>query len=272
MSSKLYPDTENIHWQGDGPAIVLIHGWGMNSAVWQQLTEALVAAGLCVGVVDLPGFGGTPRREPSDNIDDWVSCLWQQIPANCHLLGWSLGGLVATKMALTEPQRSLSLCTIASSPCFEQQTGWPGIKPNVLANFASQLQTDIDATIRGFFALQGMGSSSARADVRNLQRAVMAKPQADSVALAGALAMLKQVDLRAEIAAIQLPWLRIYGRNDALVPKAVVAPVTALAPSSQLLLIDGAGHAPFISCYKIVCKSLIEFYTSRDFGDTLSIS
>ncbi|MCV5870744.1 pimeloyl-[acyl-carrier protein] methyl ester esterase, partial [Escherichia coli] len=50
MSTKL-------HWQsfGQGPDLVLLHGWGMNGAVWQQTVESLQPY-FRVHVVDLPGY------------------------------------------------------------------------------------------------------------------------------------------------------------------------------------------------------------------------
>ncbi|WP_298440643.1 pimeloyl-ACP methyl ester esterase BioH [uncultured Ferrimonas sp.] len=263
MSHNLTASAVEIHWHGQGPALLLLHGWGMNGAVWQQLVPSLQAQGLMVGVAQLPGFGGTAPLASSDDIELLAAAIWAQLPPDCHLLGWSLGGLVAQQMALLRPERTLSLCTLASSPCFEQRPDWPGIAPAVLAGFATQLQQDSSKTINGFFALQGMGSVSGRADVRQLKQAVMALPAAHPTALAGGLTMLAQVDLRAQLATLQLPWLRIYGHNDALVPRASVALVDQLAPQSQSVLIPQAGHAPFISHFELTCAQLVKFYLAR---------
>ncbi|QIZ78401.1 pimeloyl-ACP methyl ester esterase BioH [Ferrimonas lipolytica] len=257
MSSTLPSATENIHWCGNGPAIVLLHGWGMNGAVFGHMVPQLVAAGFSVGVAQLPGFGGTSALEPSGDIEAIAVHLWQQIPPQCHLLGWSLGGLVAMKMATQQPQRALSLCTIASSPCFQAQASWPGIEPQVLQRFSEQLLLNVEKTISGFFSLQGMGSSSAREDIRQLKQAVMQLPAAQPSALAGGLTMLAQVDLRQSLP--QLPWLRIYGNNDALVPRASIGLVAELAPASRQIIVDKAGHAPFISHLDSVCSEIVRF-------------
>ena len=57
-------------------------------------------------------------------------------------LGWSLGGLVASQIALRHPERVQALITVASSPCFSAREAWPGIKPEVLAGFQHQLSED----------------------------------------------------------------------------------------------------------------------------------
>ena len=60
MSTKL-------HWQsfGQGPDLVLLHGWGMNGAVWQQTVESLQPY-FRVHVVDLPGYGHSAESHAED--------------------------------------------------------------------------------------------------------------------------------------------------------------------------------------------------------------
>ena len=84
------------------------------------------------------------------------------LPEKCHLLGWSLGGLVASQLALTMPERLHSLITVASSPCFMARDEWPGIAPKVLAGFNQMLAGDFMQTIERFLAIQAMGSEHAR--------------------------------------------------------------------------------------------------------------
>src|SRR5690606_40123305 len=54
------------------------------------------------------------------------------LPQRCHLIGWSLGGLVATELALRHPHRFYSVTSVASSPYFPATADWPGIDPHVL--------------------------------------------------------------------------------------------------------------------------------------------
>jgi pimeloyl-[acyl-carrier protein] methyl ester esterase len=106
---KLY-----INTLGNGQDIVLLHGWGVNSAVFEPLKQAL--SEYRVHYVDLPGFGNSDPIE--GDIHDWVAALATQLPDNAIWLGWSLGGLVATQVALTFPTKIKALITVASSPCF----------------------------------------------------------------------------------------------------------------------------------------------------------
>ncbi|MNJ79619.1 Pimeloyl-[acyl-carrier protein] methyl ester esterase [compost metagenome] len=55
------------------------------------------------------------------------------------------------------------------------------------------------------------------------------------------------MDLRDELVGLDLPWLRIYGRLDSLVPKAAIPLLDERYPASRSLVLEKASHAPFIS-------------------------
>ncbi|MFM1690835.1 pimeloyl-ACP methyl ester esterase BioH [Aeromonas salmonicida] len=232
---------------GQGPDLVLLHGWGMNGAVWHGIAQQL-AAHYRLHLVDLPGFGNSPLREGSDYSLPWLA---EQIaivlPQKCHLLGWSLGGLVASQLALTQPERLHSLITVASSPCFMARDEWPGIAPKVLTGFNQMLAGDFRQTIERFLAIQSMGSEHARDDIRQLRHWLAERPAPQFAALEAGLGLLADVDLRDELLQLSLPWLRVYGRLDSLVPKASIALLDECYPGSHSVVLEKASHAPFIS-------------------------
>ena len=90
---KLHIDTVG----NTGQDIVLLHGWGVNSAVFEPLKSAL--AEYRVHYVDLPGFGHSSHI--NGTIDDWVAALAEQLPQAAIWLGWSLGGLHALAACAT---------------------------------------------------------------------------------------------------------------------------------------------------------------------------
>ncbi|GGB40470.1 pimeloyl-[acyl-carrier protein] methyl ester esterase [Oceanisphaera marina] len=239
-----------VESRGQGPSLVLLHGWGMNGAVWQGLASRL-ESDFRLHLVDLPGFGHSPALPRSARLNDWVNAVLEVVPSQAAWLGWSLGGLLATQAALLAPSRVSHLVTLASTPCFVAESAWPGIKPEVLATFEQQLVEDHHTVINRFLALQAMGSEHAREDIRQLKASLAAKPSPDPVALAAGLALLGEVDLRARLGELQLPVLRLYGRLDGLVPKKVIPLVAALLPEnlahSHSHVEAKASHAAFIS-------------------------
>ena len=246
-----------LWWQTVGTGnchLVLLHGWGLNAEVWHCVNEEL-ASHFTLHLVDLPGFGRS-RGFGAMSLDEMAQQVLDAAPQQAIWLGWSLGGLVASQIALDHPERVQALVTLASSPCFSAQEAWPGIKPDVLAGFQQQLSEDFQRTVERFLALQTMGTETARQDARTLKQTVLSLPMPDVEVLNGGLEILKTADLRERLIALTMPHLRIYGYLDGLVPRKVVPLLDALWPESDSLVIAKAAHAPFISHPAEFCSAL----------------
>lgn len=146
-----------------------------------------------------------------------------------------------------QPERLNGLITVASSPCFAARDEWPGIRPDVLSGFQHQLSLDFQRTVERFLALQTLGTESARQDARQLKAVVLNQPTPSVEVLNGGLEILRTADLRAPLAALELPLLRIYGYLDGLVPRKVAELLDAAWPNSTSQVVAKAAHAPFIS-------------------------
>ncbi len=223
----------------------MLHGWGMNNAVFTPLYDHL--QDYCVHYIDLPGFGHSPAID--GHFDQWVDHLVANTPTNAIWVGWSLGGLLATQVAIRHPEHICALATIASSPCFmaQKDEGWPGIDPAILSQFGTQLGQNLPKTIERFLAIQAMGSSTAKEDIKRLRDLVLAKPLPDPLALKQSLSMLQEIDLRPQLSTIDKPWLRVWGRLDGLVPRRVPPHMPKHDALYQDLIISKASHAPFFS-------------------------
>ena len=236
----------NVEVSGEGPAIVLVHGWGLNAGVWYQVAEQL-ARNYRVYAVDLPGFGLSHQQSISCDLSDWAAQVVKVIPEPAVWLGWSLGGLVATQVALDFPSQVTKLITVASSPKFVAQGTWPGIAPDVLGMFQQQLETDFSVTLERFLAIQAMGSVTARQDIKALHRVLKQRPMPDAKALRIGLEFLASVDLRDQLSQLSQPLLRLYGRLDSLVGTRAVKEIDLVVPDSEKFVFTKASHAPFIS-------------------------
>jgi len=251
---------KTLWWQTVGTGnchLVLLHGWGLNAEVWRCVSEEL-ASQFTLHLVDLPGYGRS-RGFGAMSLDEMAQQVLDAAPQNAVWLGWSLGGLVASKIALDNPGRVSALVTVASSPCFSAHDAWPGIKPEVLAGFQQQLSDDFQRTVERFLALQTMGTETARQDARTLKQTVLSLPMPDVEVLNGGLEILKTIDLREPLASLALPHLRMYGYLDGLVPRKVVPLLDNLWPESQSMVVAKAAHAPFISHPGEFCSALSAF-------------
>ncbi|WP_454124141.1 pimeloyl-ACP methyl ester esterase BioH [Kosakonia sp. Marseille-Q7440] len=247
-----------IWWQtkGEGDAhLVLLHGWGLNAQVWDCITAEL-SSHFTLHLVDLPGYGRS-RGFGAQTLAQMAQCVLAEAPEKAIWLGWSLGGLVASQIALQAPERVSALVTVASSPCFSARDAWPGIKPEVLAGFQHQLSEDFQRTVERFLALQTMGSDTARQDARLLKSAVLSLDMPSTEVLNGGLEILKTVDLREALQSLSLPFLRLYGHLDGLVPRKIVPLLDEMWPASESIIFPKAAHAPFVSHPEAFCDALL---------------
>jgi len=213
----------SLYWHTCGTGnvdLVLLHGWGLNAEVWQSIIPRL-SPHYRLHLIDLPGYGRS-QAFGALTLDEMAQQLLPMLPPQAIVAGWSLGGLVATQLALTAPQRLRALITVASSPCFTANAEWPGIKPDTLQNFQQLLSNDFQRTVERFLALQTLGTEHARQDARLLRKVVLEQPIPSIEVLNSGLQILKTTDLRESLATLEMPHWRIYGQLDGLVPRKII--------------------------------------------------
>lgn len=244
---ELLDDLPYTYTLGTGPDVVLIHGWGMHSGVWEDVAESLLDH-YRVTVVDLPGHGFSRSLRTGPGIDALCAAVMAAVPAPAAWVGWSLGGLVAQRMALTAPERVSRLVLANSTPCFVRRPDWPhGIDWPVLRRFAEELRLDYRAALKRFIALEVHGSERATAQLHALKAMLFQHGEPAVSALEDGLAILGNTDLRAEWPRIACPTLLLMGQRDRLVPAEAGTALLERLPGTRLRVFERAGHAPFFS-------------------------
>lgn len=224
--------------------LVLLSGWAMPAAMLAPLQAAL-AGKFRVTLVDLPY---------SATLAGMARQVLAEAPPQAAWFGWSLGGMVAAQAALLAPQRVTALAVLATNPAFVARDDWPHAMPgDVFAAFSGLFAVDPHAAIARFQALQCRGALSAREDLRRVRAGTDAVGAVDARALRSGLDVLRDGDLRAGIAELACPALWMFGEHDALVPVAVAADVTRIAPGARVTILPGASHASaLVSCGRVV--------------------
>ncbi|MDY7026082.1 MAG: pimeloyl-ACP methyl ester esterase BioH [Pseudomonadota bacterium] len=232
------------NFRGD---LVLLHGWGLHSIVWDSLIPELLN-NYQVTVIDLPGMGQSPLPRGGYTLESLVERVLEVCPEQATFLGWSLGGIVAQRIACQAPDRVKQLVTIASTPKFCASDDWPyGIATEVIDSFLQMYEEDAEGTLIRFLALQCKDGAHYRQDVETLKRILYFCGLPAPKALREGLLILRSSDLRDEQAHIQCPTLHILGQNDNLIPVALASAWEKLAPTHRFAIMDGCSHALFLS-------------------------
>ena len=262
--------------------LVLLHGWGADSRTWQPLVDELSDA-FDIAAVDLPGFGASPpgvgrqtgtggqtealnrsttALHPAavlERLSVTLECLMTALPERCVLVGWSLGGMLATLLAQRVPERVAGLITIATNACYVAQPEWPNAMPaETFDRFRAAFVDDAASCLKRFAALQAHGDDESRMVTRRLREWQQSPDGQQQVAWSESLDLLRALDLRAALQALEQPSLHLFGAGDALVPAAAakgfavsvrrqVEVMGQVQVMSQVQVMKGCGHAPHIS-------------------------
>lgn len=254
MSASLYMQTE-----GQGPDLLLLHGWGLHGGVWDTLVPKLTPH-LRVTRLDLPGHGRSREVPMSHSLTELTLQTMAAVPPGAVVLGWSLGGLVALEAALRMPQRMRGLMLVNTTPRFVAAEDWPqAMPPEQLQEFAAGLAQDYQGTLQRFLSLQVRGDEAARASLRQLRDSLFAHGEPDVASLATGLGILRDSDLRSKLKDVSVPTLVLAGGYDRLTPAAAGEYLASHIPGARLELFPKSAHAPFISHAEVFVSAVLEF-------------
>lgn len=239
---------------------LLIHGWGANHHIFDPLQAHLPTIGQehwCIP--DLPGHGCAPF-DGTFNIDSIADQIAAQLTARIHLLGWSLGGMVALSLAARYPDKVASLCLTASLAKLMASSDYPqGLQRVSLNMMASRFSEDYPKYMQQFLQLQMLyADPSARACLNSLVPVIC--QYGPPAALNAALHALEQADLRPLLSSINCPVLLIYGGRDAITPPRMGEYLHQQLPQSEWCLLPQAAHTPFLSHPDEFARVLNQFW------------
>lgn len=236
----------HVDRQGAGPDLALLHGWGLHGGAWSAVVPEL-AKRFRVHAPDLPGHGHSSGTA-FGSIDEVVDTVARELPDGAIVCGWSLGGLLAQRLAVRHPRKVRALALVGTSPCFIERPDWPAAMAlATLEEFARDLREDLPRTLRTFVALNAIGGANSRDTLRALAASLLERGPPVSSALENGLALLRDTDLRSDAARITQPALVVHGRRDALAPVEAGRWLASRMPRAKLLELGDAAHLPFVS-------------------------
>jgi len=219
---------------GTGPDLLLLHGWGFNSELFNNLVDQYKDQ-YRITKIDLPGHGRS--NDINGGLDEWCDEIIKVMPRNPILLGWSLGGLLAINIATKIKLSKLIL--VASTPNFVQTNDWPyGIDESNFRQFSDALELNLSKGLKRFVSLQTQDKSQLKALNQSID-----KFPASAKALNQGLEILLTTDLVDELNQLKIPIEVILGNHDTLVPYRISNWYDKAKIKTQVL---NAGHLPFL--------------------------
>jgi non-heme chloroperoxidase len=248
------------HGPADGPAVLLVSSWSLDSTMWEYQVPALVAAGYRCVAMDRRGHGRSD--EPGVGYD--LDTLADDLARLVDHLGLTELAVVAHSMGCCETVRALHrhgtagvrravlACTV--SPHVAGAVG-----AEAYAAALAELRADRPAWFAtrrdDYFALPHSGASAALAE-----DAIAAALRVPMEVLLACQRAGTATDVSADLAALDIPTLFLHGDADRSAPLEITGkPSAELVPGAELVVYPGGPHGLYVSHRERFTEDLLRF-------------
>lgn len=235
--------------EGNGPTILFLHGFGVNSRIWRQQYKHF-SGQYRVIAVDLPGHGKTDWQKVT------LKCIAQDVEfllteLGCQKIGIiasSFGGLLALKIIELNNIAVKFLVFVGSQPKFCRSDDYPfGLESERIEKLSSQLQSDYPSIVNIFFRSLFTRQERESRRFKWIQTFKKTDDIPSQEALLGLLTILEQEDMRAIFFSLNLPILFVNGTEDYICQKGFYESLENKIPLARFSWFERCGHFPFLS-------------------------
>jgi 3-oxoadipate enol-lactonase len=262
-----YQEVEKIQYldpNPDGnPAVLLLHGLGVDGSSWGYQLDTLSRAGLRPIAPDLPGFGrsvydgrGWSIRRSAQQMSSLLEALGIQ---KAGVVGLSLGGTIALMMGLNDPVRVQNLVLMNTFAC---------LRPRRWNELAYLLGRFVVANVRGIEFQANMvarrlfpGEDEEIMRMELIQRIV----QSDERVYRAAMRALGLFDQRRRLKELRMPVTVVTAENDTTVSCAVQRELVQGIDGANQVMIPNSGHAVIVDQPELINQTLLNIFRATSF-------
>lgn len=227
---------------GDGPGLFCLHGLGGGSKSWQRQLAGL-SDSFTVVAWDCPGYGGSQRRAPTaQSYADAAAQLIEHLGIGpCYVVGHSMGGIVAARLAGSRPDlvsRLVLSCTFWGE-------GGADDAP-IGANWAKRLDDRRTMDDDSFGLARATGMTGPDVDEETFEAVAEIAGEIRLDGYEDACRVLSSSDNRDVLPGLKMPVMVVDAEHDSVVRRDRIEPLVAMIPGCRTTTMQGVGHAPYL--------------------------
>jgi pimeloyl-ACP methyl ester carboxylesterase len=238
-----------LYWErrGAGEPLVLVMGMSGHSAHWDRPFAELLERDFELLIFDNRGIGQSSPVAADFTIADMAADTVGVMEAagfeRAHVMGISMGGMIAQQLAVDHPQRVRGLVLGCTYP------GGPGAAvagPEIVQRLAGPLMSgDREAAIRAGWEVNVSPAFAAQDEHWRRFREVAGQHPASLEAIMRQMGAISRHDLSARLGSIESPALVIHGSEDEMLPVRNAELIAEKIPGARLEILEGVGHLFF---------------------------
>lgn len=259
----------NLYYEihGPGDPLLMIQGWGMDITGWQNIVEPLSKVFRII-LFDNRGMGRsevTPGDYTTRQLADDAAALLDHLQIdNAHVLGWSMGGMIAQELALAYPEKVNRLILSASSARVNEKSSFIAWS-NIQAIRRGELETAVNWQLtfcfsRALFANQALLSQ--------VKESALNPPYPVTLdGLVSQFAAVASHDKRGQLGPIKSDTLVLGAEEDGIIDLDQVKALVDEIENAQLKILPG-GHMYHIEYPYIFAQTVTEFLAKKAYSQT----
>ena len=241
---------------GSGPALVLVHGYPLDGAMWSGVARTL-AARFRVLKPDLPGRGENPAAASGDieSYADFLEALVEAFPSPVGVAGFSMGGYVTLALLRRRPENVRAVAFVDTRAEADDAEGQKKRDEAIATVRSDGVAKIADGMVPRLLSEAALGNRDL---VERVRRVILRqKPETVASDLSAMRGRRDSTDL---LAGLGRPALVLVGEKDTLTPPALSERMAAAIPGAKLVTIPGAGHLAPMERPGAVAAALGEFF------------